>query len=541
MRFHLLDKMRQARFAVAACAGSLIVAGSPAFAQLGGVIGPGAVAPGIGPGIGPGVGPTTIQAPPIRTVQPRVRSNVDQTVRGVRHTANRQVQAAQGTVNATTQATNRAATQIGDATGTFIADVSGIVKADFDNLTTDLRSAIDATQGNVREKLIAINDRISKISGDLVDRAKETNEQARDRLNEVRNQLNEIHNELTTLAGNAAADARERIITVRNRVDTLRDNLQSATERRLRGTLEAVQSRVANVEQRTRDTAENVRARTRDTVGNLQQRVADVQQRAQGVIGNIEARAENLAERTVARTGAVSADIQRRAHDDLQRIETDTAQLLTTINEDVRDRLASVDERLMSIREDLKEKADETADATRMRVDGARQRLDEVHTDLKDIASNATGNAKDEVAKLRDRVAEVRDRLNVAGVAETVRDEVKGLRDGVLSSGLPGIEVNSEQQGKLGVTVRQGSTALTVTSVFAGSAAADIGLQPGDQILSINRHRVISHGQLINELKAAAGSDGRALLMIRRNGRTQELQANLSHARDAAQSVNPQR
>lgn len=535
MRFQLFSRLRNARLAAAACAGTLLIAGAPTWAQLGGVggsnIAPGGVGPNVGPSIGPGVvGPAIIQAPPIRVQpnNPRVRSNVDQTVRGVRRTANRPI----GAVDNRTQQTTAAAvdaTETGAATGTFIADVSGHVKADFDNLADEMRQAIDQTRGNVRERLIIVNDRITKISSDLVDRAKETNQQARNRIGEVRDELNKIHNELTTIAGNAAADARAQIITVRDRVDTLRDNLQSAADRRFNGTLESIQSRVETVEQRARDAAENVQARTRNAVDDLQDRAADLTQRAKGLIGDIESRAENLADRTMNHAATISADVQRRAHDDLQQIETDVSNMLTTVNENVRDRLSSVDERLMSIREDLQEKAGETVDMARTRVDGARRRLDEVHTDLQDIAANATDEAKEEVGNLRDRVAEIRDRLNVSGVADTVRDEVRTIRNQV-SSFAPGIDVNSDQQGKLGVTVRQGSTALTVTSVFAGSVAAAIGLQPGDQILAINRHRIISHGQLVNELKAAAGSDGRALVMIRRNGRTQELQADLTRA-----------
>lgn len=342
MRIQLLTRLHRARLAAVVCAGSLLVAGAPALAQVGGAAGSNAAAP-----------------------------------------------------------TAPAATQTGDAIGTFIADVSGHVKPEFESLTTDLREAIDNSQGNVREKLIAINDNVAKISSSLVDRAKETNEQARDRLGEVRKELNEIHNELTTLAGTAPADSRERIIAVRNSVDTLRDNLQTATESRFRGTLDAIKSRVTKVEQRARDTAENVRAETREAVGDLKERAADV--------------------------------------------------------------------------------------------------------------------------------------------ADTVREEVKTLGDGLPNTDVSNTGINSERQGKLGVTVRQGSTVLVVTSVFPDSAAAEIGMQTGDQILSINRRRIVTHGQLVHELKAAAAGDGRALVMIRRNGRTQELEANLRRAANDAASGKPLR
>jgi len=500
--------VRRAGLFGAACAGALLLAGNPSYAQL--VTGPGIGGPGAGPGIGSGaapvVGPAIINAPPMQTQPVRPgrlpqRSNVDQTIRGVR---------APDAKNNTVVAPN------GELSGTFVADVSSHLQTDFSNLTTDLRSAIESSQGNVREKLIAINDRVSAISSNLVDRAKETKEQARDRMGDVRNELNVIHNDLTALAANGTDDAQAKITAARDRVDTLRDHLQTATENRFRHALGHIQ-----------DAAQNL-------AGRLQQRAA-----------NVEQRAEQPANTTVARAEVLSAEVQTKAREDVGRVRDDLSNLLVGVNESVRGRLESVDERLTAIHNDLEAKTDETAEAARARAAKVRQELQEVQTDLTNIAQNAGDEAKDRIHELRDRVATVRARLDVANIAGVVREQVGAVREqvnsitgGVLSSGQPGIEINSQQQGKLGVTVRQGATALTITSVFEGSVAAQAGLRPGDQILAVNRRRIITHGQLVSELEAAAHGDGNPLLMIRRDGRTQEVRANLTGTARDAQPAN---
>jgi len=467
----------------AACAGAMLIAGGPLHAQLvtGPAIGRPSVEPGSGSSAAPGTGPATADAPPAQTPPRPMPVETDD-----------------------------------ELSGTFVADVSSHLQADFSDLTTDLRSAIESSQGNVREKLIAINDRVSAISSDLVDRAKETKQQARDRMGEVRTQLREIHNELTTLAGNSPDDAKAKITAVRDRIDTLSEHLQTATENRFRHALGHIQ-----------DAAQNL-------AGRLQQRAA-----------NVEQRAEQLAYTTVARAEALSAEVQTKAREDVGRVRDDLANLLVGVNESVRGRLESVDERLTAIHNDLAAKTDETAEAARARAVKVRQQLQEVQTDLTSIAPMGNAETKDRIHDLRDRVAAVRTRLNVAEAAGIVREQVGAVREqvnsitgGVLSSGQPGIEINSQQQGKLGVTVRQGATALTITSVFEGSVAAQAGLRPGDQILAVNRRRIITHGQLVSELEAAAHGDGNPLLMIRRDGRTQEVRANLAGTARDAQPAN---
>lgn len=382
MRFRIfhstLVRPRRAQLIAVLSGGALFCLGLPLQAQVGSGAGPGVGAPGIGSGVAPVVGPAIINAPPMR-VAPR---NIDQSIRGVRAPAT----------------TSSVSGSSGELSGTFVADVSNHVRADFSNLTVDLRKAIDHSQGNVREKLISINDRISDISGNLVDRAKETKDQARDRLGEVRTSLNEIHNDLTTLAGSTMDDAKQRIVIVRDRVDTLRTNIESATESRFHGTLgravDKVQTGIATAEDRARSVAANVQNQAQQAVGTVEKQVANV-----------------------------------------------------------------------------------------------------------------------------------------------VREQIGPIAQS-LGQSVPGTEIDHHQQGKLGVTVRQGATALTVTSVFEGSAAAKIGLQVGDQILAINRHRIINHRQLVSELAAAAQGDGNALVMIRRNGRTQELTTNVADAAHGAQPTN---
>ena len=59
---------------------------------------------------------------------------------------------------------------------------------------------------------------------------------------------------------------------------------------------------------------------------------------------------------------------------------------------------------------------------------------------------------------------------------------------------------------------------------------AAAGLRPGEQNLSINRNRRFSHPQLVSELRTAAQADGNTVIVIRRNGQTQQLNANLMGA-----------
>jgi ElaB/YqjD/DUF883 family membrane-anchored ribosome-binding protein len=488
-RASLLERLRALRIAGTSCAAAMLVAAAPASAQIG-VGGPGVGGQGLGSSAAPIIGPAIINAPPIRTAAP---------------------------LDPTSPAAGKpvpASATDDESSGTFIADVSGDVQPDFNNLTTELRAAIDGTEGNVREKLIQINDRVAAISSDLVERAKETKQQARKRLDDVRKDFDKIHNELTTLADNAAADAKPKITAARDRVDTLRDNMQSATESRFRKLFDRVQDRAQTAAER---------------IANRVEKAAD--------------RAENLAAATTERAGAIGAAAQRRAHDEISQLETDLGNLMVSVNENVRARLESVDERLTTVRNDLKARQHETAEAAATRMSGVRARLQEVRTDLSDIASNAGDEAKDRVTELHDRVGRIHDRLNVAEVSAIVRDKVGEAREHVagfrgalpnpVPSSAPGAEADVHQQGKLGVTVRQGTTALTITSVAAGSAAAKAGLQVGDQLLAVDRRRVITHFQLVNELDAAAQNDGKALLMIRRRGRTQELQADLSQATQA--------
>ena len=82
--------------------------------------------------------------------------------------------------------------------------------------------------------------------------------------------------------------------------------------------------------------------------------------------------------------------------------------------------------------------------------------------------------------------------------------------------------------------MREANDRVTVDSLMPGGAAEHAGFEAGDEILSVNGHRVSNAAQLKRDLHLAAEADGTAAIMVSRDGKTHSLEADVS-GRFAAQ------
>ncbi|HWA99434.1 MAG TPA: PDZ domain-containing protein [Pirellulales bacterium] len=86
----------------------------------------------------------------------------------------------------------------------------------------------------------------------------------------------------------------------------------------------------------------------------------------------------------------------------------------------------------------------------------------------------------------------------------------------------------NQGQGGLGVTLAAHAThGVVVTGVSDHSAAASAGLQPGDQIVSVNGQHIYSNQDLLRAIHTANPQQGPLNLVAVRNGQTRNLLANL--------------
>lgn len=89
-------------------------------------------------------------------------------------------------------------------------------------------------------------------------------------------------------------------------------------------------------------------------------------------------------------------------------------------------------------------------------------------------------------------------------------------------------DVDAQHRGKLGVYVTDRGSQVTVQSVMSGGAAANGGLQAGDEIISVNGQRVTTSAQLRSRLRAAVDADGMATIIVDRNGKIETIDADVS-------------
>ena len=87
---------------------------------------------------------------------------------------------------------------------------------------------------------------------------------------------------------------------------------------------------------------------------------------------------------------------------------------------------------------------------------------------------------------------------------------------------------SASQPGVLGVQLVNHGYGLTVSHVYPQSAAWHAGLRTGDQIISVNRRRVVSQSDLIGQLQNAVNAGGIAQLEIVRNYARHVVSANVS-------------
>lgn len=88
-------------------------------------------------------------------------------------------------------------------------------------------------------------------------------------------------------------------------------------------------------------------------------------------------------------------------------------------------------------------------------------------------------------------------------------------------------EFRSNQRAKLGVHVQWQNGLARIDSVIPETAAAIGGMQAGDEIVAINRHRVANQPELTRQLMLAAQENEQATVHAFRDGMLQEFQVTL--------------
>jgi len=102
------------------------------------------------------------------------------------------------------------------------------------------------------------------------------------------------------------------------------------------------------------------------------------------------------------------------------------------------------------------------------------------------------------------------------GVAHTLRAQLGAAGNASVSG-----------RGRLGIDTHAAGGVLTISNVFANSAALDAGLRTGDEVLAVNGMAVRTQADLVNEIRTAAQADGNVALDIRRNGVARTVRAQL--------------
>lgn len=87
-----------------------------------------------------------------------------------------------------------------------------------------------------------------------------------------------------------------------------------------------------------------------------------------------------------------------------------------------------------------------------------------------------------------------------------------------------GTGFGTDSRGNLGAQFDGQNGGLTIRSMTQGSLAARAGLQSDDEIIAVNGARVSSQAELNEQLRAAGRADGRAQIIVIRDGRMQTLQ-----------------
>ena len=159
------------------------------------------------------------------------------------------------------------------------------------------------------------------------------------------------------------------------------------------------------------------------------------------------------------------------------------------------------------ITNDLRAREGELPDAFRNRIDTARTQVGAMETRLRTLAVSGNSDVRRLVSDSLDRL----DRLDgQMGAMVQLSSSQIGANGAAAARGTVG-------RNTLGVVVSADGTTPTVLSVQTDSPAAKAGLQPGDQILSVNGQPIESYAQLVNELAVATDSGGKAALRVRRN------------------------
>lgn len=98
-------------------------------------------------------------------------------------------------------------------------------------------------------------------------------------------------------------------------------------------------------------------------------------------------------------------------------------------------------------------------------------------------------------------------------------------------------DVDFKHRGKLGAYVSESNNRVTIRDVMSGGAAAHVGLEAGDEILSVNGRRITTSAQLRTNLRTAADENGSVTILINRNGDIHTIEADVS-GRFVAEAAN---
>lgn len=96
------------------------------------------------------------------------------------------------------------------------------------------------------------------------------------------------------------------------------------------------------------------------------------------------------------------------------------------------------------------------------------------------------------------------------------------------------LNFTGQPQPMLGVQAQDAGGTVRVSGVDANSLAYRMGLQAGDQIVTLNGHALNSNGDLITQLEAAAQANGQVFLTVRRYGTLYQTRTTLEQLNAAA-------
>lgn len=446
--------------------------------------------------------------------------------------------------------------------GQTAANTQAIASQRRDQVTQRTQSLADRVKrvgktqaGTLTQRFNAVNQRVKALQRSVSNNAVNTKAKSAAMLRGAADQANELRAELESLRAEATAEAQSELTVAANEAAEIQATYSAMamaeaedqsefllqTQSRAQESGQQLMTAIGQVSgdvteeaamqrdkarqsaQELSNDLQNVKEAQTDRVAGLRERAATVQTRLLIAARN----AQGLTRTQLANAAGRAAALRGRLND---VVATKRQQA----NETAGNALSSTRERLNATTQTLTSTADSVTGAAREKVQAARTKLQSANEMIAEKRGEAVADVAEKRAQAVSRLAEARQDL-VEAAAEAPEDAQSELIEQVakvetvaddlnmaFTSVMPSADV-SVQQTSLGVDASTVAGHLRVDAVQENSFAARVGLQDGDEVMTVNGQNVATEAELLDRLKVAAEAGQSATLSIRRDDAEQKL------------------